>query len=396
MMLNPNQTCRRCGQQAAQHPYKTETAPQPHPTTPEPGAAPAPAPLANTTNTTSPLTTAVTTTAPTASTTTTTTDSSTTETESLLNAGPTVRWFVRAMWKGEEIVPVVQENPLTRTLYEQLAQKAESPGANGDWMTIFRKTVGPGAANIAARMTCELGPALHTFTFHVGNTAPLTEEEVVNFLAELGVALLKRHLHVIRDEIIQRRMHREHMLPQAHPITAREHTIAKILDQERYVGLREASLPLRMPTSWEVPSWWGALWVLLTPQLRMRYWEDAARAVVGNIMAAWTKPSMGMYLPRPEWELRYREHQPAAVANAVAYGATATRPWYATYNPGPAAHPAGPPSGTTPPTAQMTATAATSQAGQPFRGNHGRGPGGNRGRGRGRRGGRVSRWQPSE
>ena len=226
------------------------------------------------------------------------------------DAGPALRLFVRAFWSSVDIVGVTFENPLTRCLYETLAAKGDAAGASRDWSTIFRRTVSPSAIVIAQRLVVQFGTSLAAMRFVIKESGPLPLEEIVDFLSDLGIALLERHLQLVRDEVIHRRLHREHMVPQAIPITAREHIILRVIISERTVGLASTSLPLRLPQSWETPAWWGALWLLLTPQLRFRYFGDIARIVFGLVLQAWTRPSMGMFMTRQAWEERFRTAEP--------------------------------------------------------------------------------------
>ena len=296
-------TCRRCRAPVASHPLNgpatTAIVTTPHPAPPTAAAAPAraattsqPAEQADTTVATSSAIAAT------------------------PDAGPTMQgMFLRAFWKGGDVVQVSFENPLTRGLYETLAAKASATGASRDWAVIFRKTVAPSTVELTQRIEATFNTAMHATRYTIRETGPMPLEETVDFLADLGVALLERHLHVIREEVVHRQLHREFMVPSAVPVTAREHLLLRVIGAERAVGLTATSLPLKLPSSWDVPAWWGATWLLIAPQLRIRYWEDIARVVIGGGLQAMTKSAMGTYIKRSEWEQRY--YRPRWTAEAA-------------------------------------------------------------------------------
>ena len=218
---------------------------------------------------------------------------------------PPLRMFYRGFWGSETVVPITFENPMTRPLHDYMMAKSDYKNSR-DWPNIFRKTTSAAAVEVSSRLTAMTGSNITSMKFNISDRGVMPLVDVVDFLSDLGTSLLERHLHVVREEIRSRQMHREFMVPRAQEITAREHLIMRILEAERGVGLSGSSLPLRMPASWEVPSFWGAMWCCLSPQLRARYWEDMARMLIGTALTAMTRPGMGMYVPRSEWETRFR------------------------------------------------------------------------------------------
>ena len=231
--------------------------------------------------------------------------------------GPLLGFVVRAVWGGDAVVPVTEGNPLTQDLFRTLRVRMTGARESRDWETVFRKTVSPMAVPITRALKLVAPPtaSLTSIRFAVdAASAPIGLEDLVDFLCDLGVALLHRHHAQVKDEAARRRLHREYMVAGPRPVTAREDVVERVIQADSPAGTASLLPALRLPESYQYPAFWGALWLVIAPPMRLEYWTEVAKVLFAVAVHQRTRNGMGLYLARGDWEARFAASGDSAAA----------------------------------------------------------------------------------